>query len=228
MKHSLQLIEVTPEGKIVAALIDGPKSFIGLKSATGLSDRWLSKKLRELSSAGLIERYGGYYQLKNRTKIVDIDPVFARFLQSRVSLKTKAKLIAEEIGYDKHVVAVVLFGSVAKGEVTDDSDIDLLVITDKEMEKPLSDLVYDLMFKYDVPVETVFLTYDDVIINLQAKTAFSFGLLEGYQILYDRGGVEKLFSIKRKEIEEDWIYDEEAGAWIQKKLLSTLKSLRSS
>lgn len=212
----------------MAALMESPKGYGGLKSATGLSDRWLSKKLRELSSAGLIEQYESRYRLKNPHEIIDADPVFAQFLQRRTPLKMKARLIAEEISRNGEVIAVVLFGSVAKGEATEDSDIDMLVVTEREMEETLSDTLYNLMFKYDVPVEAIFLTYDDLIINLQAKTAFSFGLLEGYQILYDRGGVENLFSIKKKEIEENWIYDEEAGAWIQRKLSLILKPLKSS
>jgi len=228
MRRLPKLVEITPEGKIAVALIEGPKSYGGLKSATGLSDRWLSKKLRDLSSMGLIEHYEGYYRLKDPTEIIDADPVFAQFLQGRASLKMRAKLIAEEMSRNREVVAVVLFGSVAKGEATDDSDVDMLVVTEREMEETLSGRLYDLMFKYDVPVEAVFLTYDDLIINLQAKTAFSFGLLEGYQILYDRGGVENLFSIKEKEIQENWIYDEEAGTWIQRRLLLTLKPLKSS
>jgi hypothetical protein len=84
------------------------------------------------------------------------------------------------------------------------------------------------MFKHDVPVEAIFLTYDDLIINLQAKTAFSFGLLEGYEILYDRGGVENMLSIKEKEMQENWIYNEEAQAWLQKKLLPISKPQRTS
>jgi len=228
MGHLPKLVEITPEGKIAAALIESPKSFGELKAATGLSDRWLSKKLRELSSIGLIEQHEGRYRLKNPTEIVNADTVFAQFLQKEVSLKTKARLIAEEISLNEGVIAVVLFGSVAKGEDTDDSDIDMLVVTESETEETLSGTLYDLMFRYDVPVEAIFLTYEDLIINLQAKTAFSFGLLEGYQTLYDRGGVENLFSIKRKEILENWIYDEEVGAWIQRRLLPTLKQPKSS
>lgn len=228
MKRLPQLVEITPEGRIAAALIEGPKSFSGLRSATGLSVRWLSKKLKELSSAGLIERYGNRYRLKKPTEILDADPVFAQFLQRRVSLMVKARLIAEKISQNGRVVAVVLFGSVARGEVTEESDIDLLVVTEAEMEAQLNDRVYDLMFKYDVPVEAIFLTYDDLIINLQAKTAFSFGLLEGYRVLYDRGGVENLLSIKKMEVQKNWIYDEEAEAWIQRKLIPTLKPPKTS
>lgn len=224
----IHLVKITPEGKIVAALIDGPKSYGRLKSATGLSDGWLSKKLAELSSSGLIKHQGNDYQLKNPTEIIDADPVFAQYLQRKTSLKVKAKLIAEEISHNEQVVAVILFGSLAKEQATEESDIDLLVVTEVDLENQLNELIYNLMFKYDVPVETVFTTYEDLIINLQAKTAFSFGLLEGYQILYDRGGVESLLSIKRKEMKENWIYDEEAQAWIQKKLIPILKSPKIS
>lgn len=228
MKFFPQLVEITPEGKIVAALIEGPKSYGGLKLATGLSDRWLSKKLTELSSSGLVERYGSKYRLKGPGEIIDADPVFVQYLKGKVSLKVKTRLIAEEISHNERVVAVILFGSLAKEQATEESDIDLLIVTEVEMEGQLNNLIYNLMFKHDVPVEAVFLTYDDLIINLQAQTAFSLGLLEGYQILYDRGGVENLLSIKKKEIQENWVYDEEAQAWIQKKLIPILKSPKIS
>jgi predicted nucleotidyltransferase len=223
MKAPPRLVEITPEGKIVAALIEGPKSYMELRSATRLSDRWLSKKLKELSSSGLVEHHEKRYRLKNPTEIIDADPVFAQYLQRRASLKAKARLIAEEISRNDGVVAVILFGSVAKEQATGDSDIDLLVVTEVDLEKQLTSAVYSLMFKHDVPVETLFFTYEDLIINLQAKTAFSLGLLEGYQVLYDRGGVENLLSIKKKEIREEWFFDEEAQTWIQKKLKPTFK-----
>jgi len=228
MRRLPSLVEITPEGKIVAALIRSPKSYGGLKSTTGLSDRWLSKKLEELSSSGIVEHEGSNYQLKNPTEIINGDPIFAKYLQEKISLKVKARLIAEEISHNEQVVAVILFGSVAKEQATEESDIDLLVVTEVEMEDQLNNIIYNLMFKHNVPVEAVFLTYDDLIINLQAKTAFSFGLLEGYQILHDRGGVENLLSIKKKEMRENWVYNEEAQTWIQKKLLPTLKPQKTS
>ncbi|MCP8322494.1 MAG: nucleotidyltransferase domain-containing protein [archaeon] len=217
MKQLPRLVEITPKGRIVAALIEGPKSYGELKSATGLSDRWLSKKLRELSSTRIIEHYGNRYRLRNLIEIIDVDLIFAQLLQTRASLKVKARLIAEEISYNKQVVAVVLFGSVAKGKAKEESDIDILIVVDREMDDQLNSIVYNLMFKYDVSIEAIIQTYDELIENLQAKTAFSFGLLEGYQVLYDHGGVEGLLSIKKREMEEDWVYDGEAGAWIQKR-----------
>ena len=228
MNRLPRLVEITPEGRIVAALIEGPKSYGKLKSTTGLSDRWLSKKLKELSSTRIIEHYGNQYRLRNPIEIINTDPVFAQLLQMRASLKVKARLIAEEISYNKQVVAVILFGSVAKGKATEESDIDLLIVTEREIDDQLNNTIYNLMFKYNTPLEAVIQTYDELIANLQAKTAFSFGLLEGYQVLYDRGGVEGLLSIKKREMEEEWVYDEEAGAWVQKKLMPTLKPLKTS
>jgi predicted nucleotidyltransferase len=228
MRRLPRLVEITPEGKVVAALVVGSKTYGGLKSATGLSDRWLSKKLEELSLSGLVERRENNYQLKNPTEIIDADPVFAQYLKEKTSLRAKARLIGEEISHNEQVIAVILFGSVAKDQATEESDLDLLVITEVKIEDQMNNTVYNLMFKYDVPVEAVFLTYDDLIINLQAKTVFSFGLLEGYQVLYDRGGVENLLSVKKKEIQQDWAWDEEAEAWIQKKLIPTLKPPKTS
>lgn len=228
MRGLPKLVEITPEGKIIAALIESPKGYSELKSSTGLSDRWLSRKLKELSFAGLIEHYGNRYQLKEPSEIIAANPVFAQFLQGEASLIAKAKLIVEEMSRNEGIVAIILFGSAAKGKAAEDSDIDLLVVTEGEMEETLNDLVYKLMFKYNVPVETIFLTYDDLIVNLQAKTTFSFGLLEGYKVLFDRGGVNTLLGIKRKGIEDNWIYDEEAGAWFQKRVMSTLKQQKSN
>jgi predicted nucleotidyltransferase len=131
-----------------------------------------------------------------------LTPIFAKYLQGKISLKAKDRLIAEEISHNKQVVAVILFGSVAKEQASEESDIDLLVATEAEMEDQLNNMIYNLMFKHDVPVEAIFLTYDDLIISLQAKTAFSFGLMEGYKILYDRGGVENILSIKEKEMQK--------------------------
>ena len=227
MRNIPRLVEITPEGRILASLFDVPMSYGALKTATGLSDRWLSKKLRELSSSKIVDRIDGRYQLRNPLSIVDADLVFAQFIQDRASLRAKAKLVAEGIGRHEGVVAVILFGSVAKKRGDEDSDIDLLVVSDRKMEDELNDLVYRLMFKHDAPVEALFQTYEDLIINLQAKTAFSFGLLEGYEVLFDQGWVEGLLSMKKREMKEDWFYDEETGTWFQKKLVPTSKLRRA-
>jgi len=230
MKQLPKLVEITPEGRIVAALFDGSKTYGELKSLTGLSDRWLSKKLGELHPAQIIERYGKFYRLRDPVEIINSHPIFAQLLHKGLPLEVKARLIASEVCHDEQVVAVALFGSVAKGKdkANEESDIDLLIVTEGEAEDKLTEAAHKLMFKYDVPIEAVFLTYDDLIANLQAKTAFSLGLLEAYQVLYDRGGVEGILSIKKRALGREWVYDREAETWIQKRLRSTLKQPKNN
>jgi len=120
------------------------------------------------------------------------------FLPNRISLRSKAKLMAGELGRDERILAVILFGSLARNEASEESDIDLLAVTEEDMEWELNRKAYDLMFKYDVPVDVICLTLEDLIINLIEETAFAFSILESYEVLFDRDGVETLLSIKRK------------------------------
>jgi predicted nucleotidyltransferase len=205
----------------MSSLLNGPKSYSQLKLATQLSDRWLSKKLQELCASGIAERREDRYLLTRSSETAEADPLFMPIVQRTALPETKARLIAEELSREPRVMAVILFGSLAKGQSTVESDIDLLVVSETEMEHELDDLIYRLMFKYDVPVEAIFMTPDDLITNLQAETAFSFGLLEGYETLYDREGLGGLLSIKRKQMLRNWIRDEETGTWIRRKLKLT-------
>ncbi len=219
------LLEMTPQGKIIAALLESPKRFGELRSPTDLSDRWLALKLKELTAMGIIQKSDGKYLVPNPAKVLNANPAFVEMLSRKTSLETKVRLMAEELRLIEGVLAIVLFGSVAKGQETEESDIDLLLVTEHEMERKLNQRLYELMFKHDVAVESVFLTFEDLLMNLQSETNFAFSLLEGCIILYDQIGLEALLLIKRKQILEKWTYDDEAETWIQKKLIPTLKPL---
>ena len=144
------------------------------------------------------------------------------------SPRAKARLIAKELSKDERITAIILFGSIAKGSERKDSDIDLAIVTESDAEEELNERVYDAMFKHNAPVEAVFMTYEDLLVNLHEMTSLAFGLLEGYQVLYDRDGVESLFSIKRRQMLEGWAYNEEVGAWVPKKLSTILKQMKNS
>ncbi len=164
--------------------------------------------------------------MKTRNQINE-DPVFAEYLRNKPSLTLKARLIAEELSHIEGVLAIVLFGSTAKGTSTPDSDIDLLIVTEGEMEDQLNKPLYDLMFHYDAPVEGLFLTYEEFLMSLQEKNALALGILEAYQILHDKIGLEGLLSLKKKQMDEEWTYDKEVGTWIRKSLMPTLKPHRN-
>ena len=72
------------------------------------------------------------------------------------------------------------------------------------------------------------MTWKDLLINLHKSTVFPFGLLEGYQVLYDRGGLRTFLSIKRKEIEEGSFFDKEAQTWFEKRVMHVLRQSKTS
>jgi len=206
-----QLVEPTAEGKVLVALADGPKTYTELKRASGLSDRWLALKLKGLSSRGAVGLRDGRYVLL-RPSILSGDPFAALYMKTRGSLLGKAKLVADELSQNPEVLAVILFGSVAKGTTTRESDLDFLVIT---TGRELNDEAYELMFKYDVPIETLFMTFDEFLSNASERSSLLVGVLEGFQVFHDRAGVEGILSFLKEELVANFQHDEEAGAWVR-------------
>jgi uncharacterized protein len=52
----------------------------------------------------------------------------------------------------RHVTRVIVFGSRARGEASEDSDLDLIVLVDEktpELEKALEDAAYSVMWEHD-------------------------------------------------------------------------------
>jgi predicted nucleotidyltransferase len=70
-------------------------------------------------------------------------------------IEMNRKQIAEEFSKSldyPEIKEIILFGSVARGEDTEDSDIDLLIISDKKRETKdkLMKKVSDALFKFEV------------------------------------------------------------------------------
>ena len=64
--------------------------------------------------------------------------------------------------YDQfHVVSVILYGSVARGEADEESDIDLLILTAKPLSRParhdITDVVFDVNLRYGTNCSTLVL-----------------------------------------------------------------------
>ena len=207
----MKLFDLTPEGRIVFALVEGMRSYSELRRLTGLSERWLSIKLRDLEKVGVIERRGRRYILR-RPEIVSKDPLASAYLRFKGSPPSKAKFIAEELKRNGEVLAIVLFGGVAKGVFDDESDLDLLIITEGGVEP--HEEVYRLSFKYSTPIEAIFMSFEELLSHVIHRTALILGVVEGYEVLYDRVGAEKILSYLEERAKREFIYDMEAGAWI--------------
>ncbi|MDI6643403.1 MAG: nucleotidyltransferase domain-containing protein [Candidatus Hodarchaeaceae archaeon] len=209
----MNLVQLTPEGKIVMELAAGAKTYTELRRLTKLSDRWLSKKLKELMAADVVELRDNKYGL-TKLDIIYHDPIALECFKARTTPLSKAKLIGEELSQDPRVLAVVLFGSIAKDRANKESDLDLVIITEGGAE--LNEEVYEVSFKYNVPIEATFISFEELLSHVQARTTFLLGVLEGYEVLYDRAGIENILSFLKSEVEERFSYDEGAGAWIRK------------
>lgn len=201
------------------ALLDSPKTYTELRRETGLSDRWLSKKLKKLEEEGSVGKTGSLYTLR-RSEVIENDPVAMAYVKERATVRGKARLIAEQLTRRKEVVSVILFGSVARREETTDSDIDLIIVTDQESED-LNDEVYELMFRHDLPVEAINLTLEEFVLNVLRETTLIFGVLEEYEVLTDKAGIRGLLKHAEETIREKWTYDPEVGTWLQKKQTRT-------
>jgi predicted nucleotidyltransferase len=102
-------------------------------------------------------------------------------------------LVKESLGRKLH--AVVLYGSVARGEAHRDSDVDLLVITDPP---PVSQLIDELAYGIDfaaqfatflTPIE---LTPEQIRDWLERGDPFLERLLQEGKVLYDDGVIKNI------------------------------------
>ncbi|MFM5890339.1 MAG: nucleotidyltransferase domain-containing protein [Dolichospermum sp.] len=79
--------------------------------------------------------------------------------QQPLSLQNILKLFQEQVQYlyGNNLKQVILFGSYARGDFTSDSDIDILIVTQKKLSKPEREQLIN--FISDVSIN------DDILIN---------------------------------------------------------------
>jgi len=81
--------------------------------------------------------------------------------------------------------AIILFGSAARGEMTEDSDLDILVI--KKTKKSFTDRMRDMrsMIRTSTPLDIIVLTPQEAK-SLPKKNSFFAQILEEGKLLYGR------------------------------------------
>ncbi|MFQ5710574.1 MAG: ArsR family transcriptional regulator [Candidatus Geothermarchaeales archaeon] len=189
--------------RVITALSSGPKTWGELRDQTGISPASISKQLRQLINMGY----------------VDVEVVRGRPPRSlyRLSPLGKAEAVAASLSDNEHIVSVILFGSVAKGRSDPNSDLDLLIVMDVALD--LTQRIFDLEVKFDIEIETQVYTFDDFLSLLNHEYTLLHGILEGYKVLYDRAGIQGVLKLKEASLRERWLFDEETGIWLKKKLM---------
>lgn len=180
--------------KIIRVLIENPRREYCLEDVvkvTGLSFGTAHPALKGLvSSRIVVVRRAGRSTLY---KINERSPIFRELRGLFVRERTAMEDIANEFVAKVEktgVKAIVLFGSVARNEVTGKSDIDLLFLltSDGKIKKAVSDLAEEFLDKYDVELVPTFLSVkeaksrfrraDKFILNILAEGKALFGGLD--------------------------------------------------
>lgn len=77
----------------------------------------------------------------------------------------------------EHIKRLIVFGSKARGESREDSDLDIVVLIDNktsEMEKSLEDITYQVMWDYDFKPIISLKVFAESDYNTALKKGFSF------------------------------------------------------
>lgn len=101
--------------------------------------------------------------------------------------------ILNELG--KRIQSIVIYGSVARGEATEDSDIDVLVLSDdKRVREKVSDIAYEIDFEYDFEtfIMPIHLTTKEFEHRIKVGSPFTSSILKEGVILYDDGTFKRI------------------------------------
>ena len=107
-----------------------------------------------------------------------------------VSQRRVAKCLADRLlgHFGDKIEAIVLYGSVARGEAERESDIDLLIIVPEgEIRKQVLSLSYDVDLEFGTVTSHVYMTPQEFERYLSWGDPFLREVLKEGVILYDRG-----------------------------------------
>jgi predicted nucleotidyltransferase len=210
----LDLASLTPEGRILLTLSHGKHSYSELKLETGLSDRWLTVKLRGLEGEGIVERDGRWYGISGD---LDVSPY-----ELSLYLRFQAERMADELAKLDFIAAIILFGGVAQGRAWELSDLDLIIVVDGPVDRlrgQVASAVSRLESKYHLTVEPLILAEEDLLDNLRSdEGGIVYGLAEGYRVLFDRTGrISRILGERIKEVKRSHVHLEGEGIWLKTK-----------
>jgi predicted nucleotidyltransferase len=130
LRHPLDVVGRSPQGRTLAVLARTDHPLTGRavgRLVEGFSQSTVERALRTLVAAGIVDRSdqppAALYSL-NRGHLAA--PAVESLARARARLIDRIAWQCVEL--DRAPVAVALFGSVARGEATADSDIDLLIV----------------------------------------------------------------------------------------------------
>jgi len=210
----VKLVSLSPKGRIVLTLKHGKHTYSELRFETGLSDRWLTIKLKELERGGVVEKDGKWYSLGGKLAISPYELSLYMHFQ--------AKRMAAELAKLHFVRMITLFGSVAQKNAHEYSDLDMIIVVSEPVDKVKKEIKLEisrLESKYHITVEPLILTEEDFLDNVRSyEGGIVYGVAEGYEVLVDKTGeFAKILHNNVEEIKRTHDYLEEARIWLKAK-----------
>ena len=208
----MDLVSLTPEGRIVLTLKHGKHTYSELKSETGWSDRWLAIKLGGLEAGGVVEKSGKWYGLNEEA------PVSA--FELSLYMISQARRMASELEDLRFVKAVILFGSVARKNAGEYSDLDVIIVVGEPVDRVKTETMWEisrLESKYHMTIEPLILAKEDFLDNVYSQEGgIIYGVAEGFEVLVDKNGeFGRILRNRVEEIKRSHDYLEEGRIWLK-------------
>ena len=208
----MELVSLTSEGRIVLTLKHGKHTYSELKLETGLSDRWLVIKLRELEGEGVVEKSGKWYGLKQETSV--------SAYELSLYMISQAKQMASELANLRFVTAIILFGSVAQRNASEYSDLDMIIVVSEPYDRVRKETMLEisrLESNYHVTIEPLILAKEDFLDNAYSREGgIIYGVAEGFEVLVDKTGeIGKILRNRVEEIRHSHDYLVEERIWVK-------------
>jgi len=192
----LNLVSLTPEGMVALTLKHGKHSYSELRLETGLSDRWLTVKLKELEDREVLEKDGKWYGLVEEFEVSSYE--------LSLYMISQARRLARELAQLHSVQALILFGSVARKEAYEYSDLDMIIVVNERVEdvgEQVTAMIRELERKYHFTIEPIILWVEDFFTNIRSHEAgIVYGIAEGFEVLAAKGG--RFIGVLRERVEE--------------------------
>jgi len=149
--------------------------------------RELTQKINELVARGLYPSRSDLIREALRRFMVSEGAFTQKFAVGHVIASLASTIIAWN---EKAVTDVLLFGSTARGEATAESDIDLLILTERAkpwmVRQRLYDFVYPIIPALGVDISLIVIDKDNFIRMIKDKDPFAMSILnEGIQLWGD-------------------------------------------
>ena len=210
----MELVSLTPKGRIVLVLKHGKHTYSELRFETGLSDRWLTIKLEELESGGVVDRSGRWYGLCGK---LDVSAY-----ELSLYMSFQARRMADELAKLPFVRMVVLFGGVAQKKANEFSDLDMIIVVGESVDRAKTEVMSEiskLERRYHIAIEPLILTEEDFLDNIYSREGgIVYGVAEGFEVLVDKTGeLAEILCNRVEEIKRSHDYLEEVRIWLRAK-----------